>query len=183
MIAQLRGNRQWPCSECVRRGTAHLCPHATSSHGPSKAKQVEELQSRIKELERLLGQTMAPSQTETEPAIVVSACAPSLPNDPSPNTQDAPLTWPSPTANTIGSVGELKRKIGGNSRFFGVTVAEHRLAMTTANEEGAIQPNLSAGWPLKSTSDVELAELVACLPSRKEAQVSVERYWECTLWR
>ena len=48
------GDRTWPCSECKRRNTAHLCPNETARHEFSKSVRVSQLQDRIAGLESAL---------------------------------------------------------------------------------------------------------------------------------
>lgn len=51
-------DREWPCSECLRRGTSHICPTGILHHDIFKRRQISHLEGRIAQLEVLLNNNL-----------------------------------------------------------------------------------------------------------------------------
>lgn len=118
------GNREWPCSECLRRGTSHFCPTGIpclkdeadipTSRSNCAARDLAERQSSA-----VAAGTSAAHSASDEQEIHASPITPI--------TVAAPLqsSAPQPWTGVTESVGQLTWKKGGNSRVFGLTAADH----------------------------------------------------------
>lgn len=185
----------------MRRGTSHLCPDDTASHGISKATQITNLQNRIVQLENFLQQASRPS-LDPSPAVTHRQDQHKISHadtvEVSPTSHTTPISTPHQTWSTVTeAVGQLTWKKGGNSRFFGLTAADYLTASSEAedreseSEAATIEaPSLSdpgAEWPLDTMYPARkiatISELMTCLPSKRDADELCDRYWEVTSWR
>ena len=204
------GNREWPCSECLRRGEpksqidgvhaqleiegcASICPNGIMNTRPTVRQLLEENAALKRERER------GSSRGATSPPDFLPLPGPSaLPIAFPPAASSAHIAQPLmnqgaiiPPVPDLHIVGQLSLGSGGRSRFFGPTAAAHILPDEEDRDDGPpsrpSEPdpshNRPLSFPFAGDKSTVLAEAQEALPTRDLLEKWCNVYWRASSWR
>ncbi|PCH44393.1 hypothetical protein WOLCODRAFT_138977 [Wolfiporia cocos MD-104 SS10] len=201
---KLRCSRVFPCTSCVKKGCAAICPEGSLTTGKGNRfvlantevlhEKITSLASRVRQLEDALLE--AHSQISLEPHPLLSE---ELLQIKRPLEREAPEEVPPEpepdTAEAIDAVGSLSITDAGHTKFFGTTAnAWYLLQNEEGGEDAAESPQGSspsdAPWPSyafpfwTSASDAASVResLIESLPDESEARRLAALYFEHAAW-
>ncbi|TEB21845.1 hypothetical protein FA13DRAFT_1819353 [Coprinellus micaceus] len=128
---KLKCSRQFPCSNCVKKGCAAICPDGSLTTGKGNRfvlantetlhEKINELANRVRSLEDALGQSHSLNSTDIHPLLSEDLLQIKRPLerervDPNPSKEE-----PSSSGEAIDALGSLSISQSGRSTFFGTT--------------------------------------------------------------
>ncbi|WRT68193.1 uncharacterized protein IL334_005168 [Kwoniella shivajii] len=192
--SKLKCSKSWPCTECQRRGCAHLCPTGVNT-------QRRTISTVLSENARLRDRLARSSPiTVSESHIAASGPAPademveSAPLNLSPSIQLYHTAPPPSFSTPIPPVGQLSIGSGGGSKFYGPTAAAHVLPDEWADRDirnnqscSRIDSNVPLTFPLlrpsQSARQAFLDDARNQLPADDLLQKWTDSFWVASSWR
>lgn len=203
-----KGNRSWPCSECVKKGQlpfvfhqdkadvaglAHICPNQVSKVSQPKSQTIADLTDRVKVLEDVL------RRNGLDAEIPLSLPSPELatttrPVQPPVNVDEHSRSraW-----DMTAMLGELTSSTQSKG-YAGTEGSAFYLSSPDGTESDRETDNDRSGlaefptpwtrragehWKDASSSQSLNARCRAMLPTPEQAQAMFEHFWEATAWR
>ncbi|WOO86078.1 putative transcriptional regulatory protein [Vanrija pseudolonga] len=192
-------NRSWPCSECVKKGLAHICPNHVSKVSQPKSQTIAELQARVKQLEAVIARhgleadSIASDGDDEQP---ITGRNNTLPG---PGAPQSAVDMAAMLGHlTLGNGGSSSKRFAGmgTTAFFLASPGESEGTSDDEEDEGvrreAMREELAPPWGRSRgvsltgrghLPGVLLDRCRAMLPSRRAAKEMFDRFFEATSWR
>ncbi|EPT00931.1 hypothetical protein FOMPIDRAFT_1162266 [Fomitopsis schrenkii] len=202
---KLRCSRVFPCTSCVKKGCAAICPdgHLTTGKGnrfvlantEALHDKITQLSTRVRQLEDALQESHSKTSLEGHPLLSEELLQIKRPLERE-SQEDSPQRGEAEAAEVIDAVGSLSITDSGHTKFYGTTANAWYLLQNEEAEEATFEnpqailpttlPWLSYTFPigetvLESVPSVR-SHLASCLPDAMEARRLGDLYFKHAAW-
>ncbi|TFK51695.1 hypothetical protein OE88DRAFT_1460474 [Heliocybe sulcata] len=205
---KLKCSRVFPCTSCVKKGCAAICPDGSLTTGKGNRfvlantevlhEKIEQLSTRVRQLEDALAEVYGQQSSQPHPLLSEELLGIKRPLEREEPEQVTPRARPEESAEVIDAFGSLSIGQSGRSTFFGQTANSWYLLQNeeeTEEDEEATTPTvplpadvhwLSSIFPFAMHFGQHPAEvrqsILSLLPSPDRAQQLSALYYKHAAW-
>ncbi|CCM00380.1 uncharacterized protein FIBRA_02410 [Fibroporia radiculosa] len=203
---KLKCSRQFPCTSCVKKGCAQICPDGSLTTGKGNRfvlantevlhEKITTLSNRVRQLEDALQETYSQISLEQHPLLsddLLQIKRPLERETPEELSQEPEAD----TTDAIDAIGSLRISNSGHTNFFGTTANAWYLLQNEEEDEEAVESQqgvlhadepwlsstflFSSGVAADTTINIRQS-LIGHLPGLTEARRLIELYFRHAAW-